>query len=476
MNTTGQKIANKAMSYKDKRGGFVWDYWSGLPRGASWCVGFVLYVLYQCGLKNEIYKPSKTSNPFWLPTIEEWLHEHATHVKMADAQPGDIVIFTWTGGGNNARKKGKCSRDHIGFIREKGNSKTCYTIEGNTSGGKVDTKTRALTNIFAIYRLDCCKSGQTVKKAKKVAEKAEKRAAGKRKALDISAWQGELSVANFRDIKSAGYDTVILRSSYTSQGSFTLHEDKVLKHNIKNALEAGLKVGIYHYSQAISSPESKKEAKFTLDTISPWKAKVTEPVAFDWEFGGRLNSKKAKSLGKKACTSICEAFCTDIKRAGYDTMVYANYSTLTGYLDDASLKQKIKIWIAHYAKSTPYKGYYLWQYTSQGSVPGIHGNVDVNVYAESAPTPTPTPTKKGYPGPWPTATVSKSTYTHKNALRWQKFINWYFDSKVLDEDGIFGKETKKYTVKFQKKVFNTESEWDGIVGSKTLKKAKEVRK
>ena len=162
--TTGEKIIQKAKTYKGKSGGFVWDYWSGLPRGASWCVGFVLYILYKCGLKKEIYNPSKTSNPFWLPTIEEWLHKHATHVKMADARPGDIVIFTWTGGGNNARKIGKCSRDHIGFIREKGSSSACYTIEGNTSGGKVDEKTRKKTYIFAIYRLDCCKDTEEVQK------------------------------------------------------------------------------------------------------------------------------------------------------------------------------------------------------------------------------------------------------------------------------------------------------------------------
>lgn len=224
--STGQKIANKAMSYKGNGGSFVWDYWPGLPRGASWCVGFVLYVLYQLGLKKEIYTPSKTSNPFWLPTIEEWLHQHATHVKMADAQPGDIVIFTWTGGGNNSRKKGVCSRDHIGFIRAKGTSTKCYTIEGNTSGGKVDTRTRELTYIFAIYRLDCCKSGNTVKQNTKVEKKVEKKAT--RKAVDISAWQGKLSVQNFKDVKAAGYDTAIIRSSTLTRRSSTSTRIKYL--------------------------------------------------------------------------------------------------------------------------------------------------------------------------------------------------------------------------------------------------------
>lgn len=146
-------VIDEAKKHLNQHGNFVWNYWKGLPWGASWCVGFVLYCLYKSGHSKEIYSPSKTSSPFYVPTIEEWLHANAKHVKMADAQPGDIVIFTWTGGGNNSRKIGVCSRDHVGFIRAKGDSKTCYTIEGNTSGGIVDTKTRYLTNIFAIYRL-----------------------------------------------------------------------------------------------------------------------------------------------------------------------------------------------------------------------------------------------------------------------------------------------------------------------------------
>lgn len=148
------KIIDIAKSHKGDSGGFVWNYWKGLHWGESWCVGFVLYCIYKAGLSKCIYSPSKVSSPFWVPTIEEWLHDHAKHVKMADARKGDIVIFTWTGGGNNARKIGVCSRDHIGFIREKGTSTKCLTIEGNTSGGIVDDKERNLTNIFAIYRLD----------------------------------------------------------------------------------------------------------------------------------------------------------------------------------------------------------------------------------------------------------------------------------------------------------------------------------
>lgn len=167
-----EKIIAEAKEHKGQHGNFVWNYWSGLPWGQSWCVGFVLYCIYKAGFSKSIYSPSKISSPFWVPTIEEWLHAHAKHVKMADAKAGDIVIFTWTGGGNNARKIGRCSRDHIGFIRNKGTSNTAYTIEGNTSGGIVDEKTRPLTNIFAIYRLDLSAYKKT--RAQKIYEMAKK--------------------------------------------------------------------------------------------------------------------------------------------------------------------------------------------------------------------------------------------------------------------------------------------------------------
>lgn len=473
----GQKIANKAMSYKGKSGGFVWDYWPGLGRGASWCVGFVLYVLYHCGLKRAIYKPSQVSAPFWLPTIEEWLHRNATHVKMADARPGDIVIFTWTGGGNNARKKGICSRDHIGFIRKKGNSTTCYTIEGNTSGGIVDTRTRALTNIFAIYRLDCCKGKGEASKAKagKVTDKVETKTAAQRKAIDVSAWQGRIPVASFKTVRDAGYDTVILRCSYTEQHAFRMHEDKVFEHNIKTARAAKLNIGVYHYSQAITKAEARQEAEFVIKTCKRFKRYITEQVVFDWEFGVRLNASRAKALGKTGCGNIAKAFCEVIREHGYEPMVYANYSTLTNYLP-ASLRSRYKIWLAHYASKTPYKGYYLWQYSSKGKVPGLQGHIDVNVYAKKTTTKPAQTGKNGYSGAFPTDYVSTVHYTVKNAKRWQKFLNWYFGRTVVRVDGIYGARTACWTKRFQEDVFTDSTEWDGVAGTKTIAKAKTVKR
>lgn len=198
--------------------------------------------------------------------------------------------------------------------------------------------------------------------------------------IDISAWQGTRTVDQFKKMKKDGVTHVILRSSFTymNKNPISMELDKVFRNNINNAASAGLKIGIYHYSQAKSTKEAKKEANFTLKQINTYKSKITLPVVFDWEFGGRLNSSYAKSKGKAYCTSICNAFCNVIKDAGYEPMVYANLSTMNGYLNE-NIYKKWKIWLAQYNKTCGYNhDMYMWQYSSSGRIDGLSGNIDVN--------------------------------------------------------------------------------------------------
>lgn len=197
-----------------------------------------------------------------------------------------------------------------------------------------------------------------------------------KKVIDISAWQGNVSVDAFKKAKADGVTGVILRSSYTTQKSFTLNRDKVFENNIKNAKKAGLPVGVYHYSQAITVDEAKKEANYVVSIIKGMKLEL--PVAFDWEFGGRLNASRAKKNGKAKNKQICDAFCNIIKKAGFEPMVYANLSTLNGYIQEDIYKYW-KIWVAQYHSTCQYKHpRYLWQYTSSGKVAGLNGRIDMN--------------------------------------------------------------------------------------------------
>ena len=232
------------------------------------------------------------------------------------------------------------------------------------------------------------------------------------KCIDVSYWQGKISVENWKKIKKT-CKYAICRASYTSQSKFALSKDSTFATNFKNAQAAGLKVGAYHYSQAITIDEAKKEAKYLCNILKDYK--VDFYVVCDFEYGGRLSSK----IGKKA-SDIANAFCDVVKANGYTPCIYANTSTL----NNALTNPKYPVWVAQYASSCSYKDKkVMWQYTSSGKVDGIsakntnNGNSKVDlsyVYALPAikPIPEPTPQPKpveqpkaepvGYSGKFPT--------------------------------------------------------------------------
>ena len=156
MAVTGATVISKATAMLGKTGATVWNYY-GLAKGTAWCAAFVSYIMAKASAKSLFYGSKPV---FYVPYAQAWLAKNCAHVKMADAKPGDIVVFTWDGTGNNSEHG---SRDHIGFIRKKGTPKTAYTIEGNTNGGIVANKTRALKWIYGIYRPKYGTTGTTTK-------------------------------------------------------------------------------------------------------------------------------------------------------------------------------------------------------------------------------------------------------------------------------------------------------------------------
>ena len=200
---------------------------------------------------------------------------------------------------------------------------------------------------------------------------------------DLSDHQGALSVDYFKGLKKKGINCVILRSSYTKCAFFGLRVDAHFANNIKHAIKAGMHIGIYHFSSALSTTESKKEAKFCLQTIEPYMEHIDLPVAIDTEFGvktvdgdPRFTAKVAKKLGKTKMGAIAYAFTDVIKAAGYEPMVYANLSFFNNYFP-ADIRKKLKIWVAQYSNKCEYKyKYYLWQYTS------TNGKLDKNYFGK----------------------------------------------------------------------------------------------
>ena len=192
------------------------------------------------------------------------------------------------------------------------------------------------------------------------------------KGFDISNWQGKISVERFKKAKAAGYTFTIIRCGFAANDP--LNKDAAFEINYKNAIKAGMKVGMYYYSKARTVAAARREANYCLQLING--RALHYPIYIDFE------DKVQANLGKTLSASICNAFCEKVKAAGYTPMVYANYTMLNNYMDYKSLQKKYRIWLANYTTkgtATTYPGeYWMWQYSSSGKVNGLSGCIDMN--------------------------------------------------------------------------------------------------
>ena len=197
--------------------------------------------------------------------------------------------------------------------------------------------------------------------------------------MDVSQHNGKI---NFKKAKRDGIEFVFIRVGYTgyTKSSFSLNLDKNYKTYIKDATKAGLKVGVYWYSQSTKVSEAKKEANALLKAIEGYS--ITMPVVFDYEFAdtkkGRLDSAK---LSKTNMTANALAFLNTVSNAGYDACIYASENFLEEHLYANQISSNFKVWLANYSSKTNYKGdYEFWQHTAKGRVSGMRGNVDINFW------------------------------------------------------------------------------------------------
>ena len=208
--------------------------------------------------------------------------------------------------------------------------------------------------------------------------------------IDVSYHQGTI---NWTKVKNAGIDYVILRAGYRASASGTLNKDKMFETYIKDAQKAGLKVGAYIYSQAISVEEAEAEANFILNRIKNYT--IDLPVVFDYEYYGAQEGRLYNAhLSKSEKTKCAEAFCKKVSAAGYQAMVYANASFCESELDTAALRKKYQIWMARYNsysykesrdKGVRYGGQIdFWQCSESAKVDGIDStSVDFNWWYKS---------------------------------------------------------------------------------------------
>ena len=151
-------------------------------------------------------------------------------------------------------------------------------------------------------------------------------------------------------------------------------------NHIQGAYAAGLKVGIYFFTEAINAAEGKAEAQYAIKLLKKAGVKLSYPIGVDTE---EINDKKekpranAKYLSKAKRTEAIKAFCEEIKAQGYEPMIYASTNWLENQLDMSKLPYKV--WVAQYNSKCTYKGdKIMWQYTSEGRVDGVSGDVDIS--------------------------------------------------------------------------------------------------
>ena len=192
--------------------------------------------------------------------------------------------------------------------------------------------------------------------------------------IDVSAYQ---KFIDWRTVKNSGIDFAIIRAGYRGYGNGRIVEDELFDYNIQEATKVGMDIGFYFYSQAISVEEAIQEAQFTLQLLSKYNVPIKYPIAIDTE-KTPYGTGRADGMSKELRTEVVRAFCNEIQKAGYKTMIYSNKNWLLENLNITSLNYDV--WLAHYTDRTDYQyPYAIWQYTSTGHVNGIVGNVDMNI-------------------------------------------------------------------------------------------------
>ena len=192
--------------------------------------------------------------------------------------------------------------------------------------------------------------------------------------VDVSAFQGNI---NWSKVRASGIEFAIIRLGYRGYGSGKLVEDEYAKQNLSGAKAAGLKIGAYFFSQALNTKEVDEEIQFMLKILGD--KSLDMPIILDWEIPAE-DARTAGKMDARSLTDIQLHFCQVMTEKGYKPMVYFNWhqSENLYYLSEL---EDYPFWLALYQDRMTYPWRVeMWQYSDKGTVPGINGPVDLNVY------------------------------------------------------------------------------------------------
>ncbi len=206
-----------------------------------------------------------------------------------------------------------------------------------------------------------------------------------KKGIDVSTYQGNI---DWTSVKNSGIQYAIIRAGYRGYLSGAIVQDSRFLENARNAQSVGIPYGLYFYSQAVSVAEAVEEANTVINWIRSNNLYISLPIAIDSEYSTTYKTGRADGLNATDRTTITRAFCDTIRAAGYTPMVYASYSW---FYDNLILSQlnSYDIWVARYSSNDtgvvvsslePNMTKAIWQYSSKGSISGIVGNVDLDLF------------------------------------------------------------------------------------------------
>ncbi|MBE6738082.1 MAG: hypothetical protein E7566_05480 [Ruminococcaceae bacterium] len=193
--------------------------------------------------------------------------------------------------------------------------------------------------------------------------------------VDVSEHNGEI---DWQRVKDAGVDFAMLRIGGRGWGEEgVMYADSLFLENLRAARAAGIKVGAYFFSQAVTEEEAIEEAEFSVSLLEG--EALDYPLAFDWETIEGVTGARTENISPDILTKCARAFCDKVKAEGYTPCLYTG-AALAYYKYDLAQLSDIDLWYAFY-NDTPglYYNYMIWQYTASGTVDGISGNVDLNI-------------------------------------------------------------------------------------------------
>ena len=191
--------------------------------------------------------------------------------------------------------------------------------------------------------------------------------------IDVSKYQGDIDWAK---VKASGVQFAMIRVGSRGYGSGQLILDENCAKNIQGAINQGIKVGVYFFSQATSKTEAVEEANFVVAAIMNYK--ITYPVVCDIE-EIKNDTARTEKLTNEEITQYARDFCDTVKGYGYHSMIYADKKCLLTRLDLTKLSD-IDIWLSQNAERPDYPYEFdMWQYSQSGIIDGINGEADMNI-------------------------------------------------------------------------------------------------